>query len=217
MRTENDKSKRAIVPNYVTESAYTETIPSREKVGDVLPSSRLAIVNTANGEVKWFDHGQKPIQDERKPDDTPADPPPTPTPKERAEREVALRMPVWSEDGKNAFVFVRSADNKDAWIMAFDPANLKGRILVTMHDDAWIRGFDHPQPAWLADNHTIYYTSEASGYMHLYEVPFEGGTPKQITSGNWEIDSIALSNDKKSFYVISSEESPFERHLYKQP
>jgi dipeptidyl aminopeptidase/acylaminoacyl peptidase len=217
MRTESEKSKRAIVPNYVTESAYTETIPSREKVGDVLPASRLAIINTSNGEVKWFDHGQKPVQDERKPDDPAADPPPTPTPKERAEREVALRMPVWSDDGKNAFVFIRSADNKDAWIMGFDPANPKGRILVSMHDDAWIRGFDHPQPAWLADNHTIYYTSEASGYMHLYEVPFEGGTPKQLTNGNWEIDSIALSNDKKSFYIMSSEESPFERHLYKMP
>ena len=208
VRTESEKAKRAIVPAYVTESAYTETIPSREKVGDVVPASRLAIINTTNGDVKWFDHGQKPVQDERKPAAEP------PAPKER---EVALRMPVWSDDGKRAFVFVRSTDNKDAWIMAFDPATPKGRVIVSMHDDAWIRSFDHPQPAWLADNQTIYYTSEASGSMHLYEVPFEGGASKQLTSGNWEIDSVALSNDKKSFYIISSEESPFERHLYRMP
>jgi dipeptidyl aminopeptidase/acylaminoacyl peptidase len=208
VRTESEKAKRAIVPTYVTESAYTETIPSREKVGDVLPASRLAIISTINGDVKWFEHGQKPLQDERRPAE--------PTPKERAEREVALRMPLWSDDGKRAFIFVRSTDNKDAWIMAFDPATAKGRVLVSMHDDAWIRGFDFPQPLWI-DNQTIEYGSEASGYMHVYEVPFEGGAPKQLTSGNWEVDSVTLSNDKKSLYLITSEESPFERHLYRMP
>ena len=210
VRTESEKAKRAIVPTYVNESAYTETIPSREKVGDALPASRLAIISTLNGDVKWFEHGQKPLQDERRP----ADPI---TPKERAEREVALRMPLWSDDGKRAFVFVRSTDNKDAWIMAFDPATAKGRVIVAMHDDAWIRSFDYPQPAWLSDNETIAYSSEATGYMHVYEVPFAGGASRQLTSGNWEVDSAVLSNDKKSFYLITSEESPFERHLYRMP
>src|SRR5581483_4477770 len=97
VRTESEKAKRTIVPNYVTESAYTETIPGREKVGDALPPARIAILDTANGEVKWFDHGLKPVQDERKPAEPVA-----------KEREVAPRAPVWSEDGKRAFVFVRA-------------------------------------------------------------------------------------------------------------
>ncbi|HYS56295.1 MAG TPA: prolyl oligopeptidase family serine peptidase [Thermoanaerobaculia bacterium] len=197
MRTESEKAKRVIVPSYVTESAYTDTVPSREKVGDVLPAARIAILNAANGEVKWFEHGLKTT--------------------EAKEREVALRAPVWSDDGKHAFLLVRSTDNKGAWIMAFDPANPKGRAIVTMRDDAWLRGFDTPAPGWLADNQTIYYASEATGFMHLYEVAFDGGAPRQMTSGNWEVDSITLNSDKKYFYLTASEESPFERHLYRMP
>jgi dipeptidyl aminopeptidase/acylaminoacyl peptidase len=219
VRTEFEKSKRAIVPTYVTESAYTDTIPSREKVGDTLPAARIAVLNAANGEVKWFDHGLKPLEEQKrekteKIEKVEATQQETAKPKER---EVALRAPVWSEDGKRAFLFVRSTDNKDAWLMAFDPSTAKGRTIVTMHDDAWLRGFDTPAPGWLADNQTIYYSSEATGFMHLYEVPFEGGSPRAMTSGNWEVDSVTLSNDKKSFYLTTSEETPFERHFYRMP
>ena len=214
IRTESEKAKRAIVPNYVTESAYTETIPSREKVGDVIPASRLAIISTLNGDVKWFEHGMKPLQDERRPD---AEPQKEAAATRPAEREVSVRMPQWSEDGKRAFVLIRSTDNKDAWIMAFDPANPKGRVIASMHDDAWIRTFDMPSPGWLADNQTIYFTSEATGYNHLYDVPYDGGTPKQLTSGNWEVNSVRLTDDNKSFELTTSEESPFEQHLYRMP
>src|SRR5262249_15606459 len=38
-------AKNAIVPNYVTESAYTEEIPGRNKVGDEQSHTRLAIIS----------------------------------------------------------------------------------------------------------------------------------------------------------------------------
>jgi dipeptidyl aminopeptidase/acylaminoacyl peptidase len=216
IRTESEKAKKAVVPAYVTESAYTDTIPSREKVGDALPAARIAILNAANGDVKWFDHGLKPLEEQKreKTEKIEATQQETAKPKER---EAALRAPVWSEDGKRAFLLVRSTDNKDAWIMAFDPATAKGRPIVAMHDDAWLRGFDTPAPGWLGDNQTIFYASEATGFMHVYAVPFEGGSPRAMTSGNWEVDSVTLSIDKKSFYLTTSEESPFERHLYRMP
>jgi dipeptidyl aminopeptidase/acylaminoacyl peptidase len=229
INNESDKAKKTIVPNYVTEAVYTDTIPGREKVGDAQPPSRIAVVSATTGEVKWFDHGLKPLPStEKEPtkatteDQGKASEQKTEksadTQKESAqpkERDVNLRAPVWSEDGKHAFVVVRSSDNKDAWIMAFDPASAKGRIIVTMHDDAWLR-FDIAF-GWLADNTTIYYTSEATGFMHLYEIGFDGGTAKALTSGKWEIDNVTLSDDKKSFYLTTSEGSLFERHLYQMP
>ena len=190
--SEAEKAKKTIVPNYVTEGTYTDTIAGREKVGDGQPPARIAILDAANGDVKWFEHGLTP-----------------------KEREVNLRAPIWSEDGKHAFVVVRASDNKDLWIMAFDPAKPQGRIITVVHDDAWVRSFDAPQTGWLADNETIYFPSEASGFMHLYVVPFGGGTARALTSGEWEVDSVTLSNDKKWFYLTTSEGSPFERHLWR--
>ena len=50
-------AKNTIVPNYVTESAFTEDIPGRTKVGDAQGRSRVAIINVENGESKWVDSG----------------------------------------------------------------------------------------------------------------------------------------------------------------
>jgi hypothetical protein len=55
-------AKNTIVPNYVTESAYTEDIPSRNKVGDEQGRTRLAIISVETGDVNWVDHGQKQAQ-----------------------------------------------------------------------------------------------------------------------------------------------------------
>ncbi|MGB8510367.1 MAG: hypothetical protein WCD76_18460, partial [Pyrinomonadaceae bacterium] len=52
-------AKNTIVPNYVTESAYTEEIPGRTKVGDAQGRTRLAVISTETGEFKWVEHGQR--------------------------------------------------------------------------------------------------------------------------------------------------------------
>jgi dipeptidyl aminopeptidase/acylaminoacyl peptidase len=223
-RTEPEKGKRAGVPEYVTESAYTEDVPTREKVGDVLPVTKIAGISTANGEVKWLEHGFKNVARPLQAAQGGLESPP---PREQAEkteavetketdRDVRYDALVWSEDGTKVVVPARARDNKDWWLLAFDPATGKTRVLAAEHDDAWVRG---PQDAigFLADNETLFYLSEASGWMQLYSVPFSGGAPRQLTSGKFEIDDVVLSNDRKSFYITSSEESPYERHLYRMP
>ena len=52
-------SKNTIVPNFVTESGYTEDIPGRTKVGDTQNRTRLTIINVETGETKNIDHGQR--------------------------------------------------------------------------------------------------------------------------------------------------------------
>src|ERR1051326_4214408 len=52
-------SKNTIVPNFVTESGYTEDIPGRSKVGDAQNRTRLVVINTETGDTKNVDHGQR--------------------------------------------------------------------------------------------------------------------------------------------------------------
>ncbi|HXG83600.1 MAG TPA: prolyl oligopeptidase family serine peptidase [Pyrinomonadaceae bacterium] len=52
-------AKNTIVPNYVTESAFTEDIPARAKVGDAQGRSRIAIIDAETGESKWVEHGRR--------------------------------------------------------------------------------------------------------------------------------------------------------------
>jgi hypothetical protein len=65
-------AKNAIVPNYVTESAYTEDIPNRTKVGDAQGRTRWVIISVETGESRNVDHGQRQIKREAQPQTTTA-------------------------------------------------------------------------------------------------------------------------------------------------
>ena len=241
----SEGGKNTIVPNYITESAYSEDIQSRAKVGDVQPRVRLAIISVETGEVKWVDHGQKDAtpqtearaerstarsqeraaedqtqqqagrEGEAQQGDVQTDQPRRPTgPRERA---VQLSQALWSEDGTKAVVSARAADNKDRWILALDPAMGKTRVIASDHDDAWIDGPGAFTLGWMKDSQRVYFQSERSGYAHLYTVSFEGGEPRQLTSGRWEVTGVQMSDDKTRFFLTTSEVHPGERHFYVMP
>lgn len=207
-------ARNTIVPNYVTESAYTEDIPGRSKVGDAQNRSRIVLIEVESGETKNVDHGQK----------LPAAPPPQRTemnateqakaPPAAKDRDVQLSQLQWSDDGKNAVLMGRAADNKDRWVMLLDPATAKTRILATVHDDAWVDGPGAFTLGWLPDNTHVYFQSERDGFSHLYSVSIAGGEPVQLTSGQFEVSEVRLSQDKTKFYFTSSEGSFFQRHLF---
>ncbi len=193
-------AKNTIVPSFVSESAYTESLPSRSKAGDTQARPRLAVVNTATGEYKWMDHGQKEKQGDKEVD-----------------RAISLANPQWSADGARLALLGRSADNKDRWVFAADPATGKLRVLFHLHDDAWVDGPGSRALGWLGGNQTVWFQAERDGWSHLYTVSWDGGEPNQMTSGQWEVETAELSRDKMLFWLTTSEESLHERHLYSMP
>ena len=220
-------AKTTIVPNYVTESAFTEDISSRTKVGDTQSRSRLAVLSVDTNEVKFVDHGQKqsaPTPESRAdqiggtggPNVAQAERPRRPAAAD-TERDVQLSQPAWSEDGTKAVTMGRSADNKDRWIFALDPATAKTRVTVALHDDAWIDGPGALTLGWMRDNKNIYFESERDGFSHLYTANYDGGEAKQLTSDKWEVTAAQLSDDKTKFFLTTSEVHPGERHLYVMP
>ena len=78
---------------------------------------------------------------------------------------------------------------------------------------------------WFADDtlgfvpnsRTVWFLSERTKWLHLYTVPFEGGEPRALTEGEWEVDEVIVADDKKHFYLTASKDSLFERHLYRLP
>jgi dipeptidyl-peptidase 4 len=59
------------------------------------------------------------------------------------------------------------------------------------------------------------YTSEKSGFNHLYCYDFKKGKEKALTNGNWEVLSIVAADDKSEIiYYTSTENGPLEDHFY---
>jgi dipeptidyl aminopeptidase/acylaminoacyl peptidase len=195
--TESGNAKATIVPSYVTESAYTEDLRGRSDVGDTPSTTRLALIAADTGAVTWVDAG------------IPGTQPGKPA------RQIQLGQPVWSADGAKAFVVGRAEDNKDRWILALDPATGKARTLADIHDDAWVNdGQGVGAAGWMKNDREVYFESERTGYAHLYAVPFDGGEPRALTSGNWEVLGVRQSRDKAKFYLTANLDGPFENHLY---
>ena len=57
-------ARSIIVPNYVTETGYSEDIPGRTAVGDAQSRTLLAILNLKTGKTAWADASFAPPADE---------------------------------------------------------------------------------------------------------------------------------------------------------
>jgi dipeptidyl aminopeptidase/acylaminoacyl peptidase len=211
-------AKTTIVPSYVTETGFTTDIPGRTKVGTAPGTSEFFIYDRERDTVfavkidSTFpgirdlpdyikDYPKKLEQKNRRP----------------SNRTVTFNSFVWSGTGANAVLEIRSTDNKDRWLMLWDTASHTLKLLDRQRDEAWIGGpgigFGR-NIGWIDDN-TVWFQSESSGYSHLYAINIKTNERKALTSGKYEVQQAQLSNDKKSFYIITNEVHPGEQHFYR--
>ncbi len=217
-----EAGRNIIVPNYVTGSGYTEEINGRTKAGSPFPVFETYIYNQLSDSIysistkeipgiknipEYLKEYPKQLEEKiRKNED----------------RKVTITGPVWNGDGSSVVVNVVTQDNKDRWIMKLDLSSGKLSPLDHQHDEAWIGGpgvanyFGSSNLNWI-DNNTIYFQSEATGYSHIYTVNINTGNKKQLTSGNYEVLTLRLSNDKKNFYFTANIEHPGITHFYRIP
>jgi len=60
------------------------------------------------------------------------------------------------------------------------------------------------------------WSSERSGYRHLYLYDLEGKELAQLTRGDWEVSAVdAVDEAKGLVYFTGTAKSPLERHLYR--
>ena len=216
--------KPTIVPNYVTETGYTEDIPARSNVGDSQERRLLAVLNIKTGKTAWADGSFAPPSPADDETPIPPDIPASERPVRRSGRELRWSMPVVSVDGTRVIATARSADNKDRWHVVLDPETGSTRVIDLLHDDAWVRegvggGIAAPAVEFLPGGEQIWFLSERDGWMHLYtlDVSVESAKATQLTSGKWEVTSAEVARDGKQFYITTSEVHPGERHLYRLP
>ena len=215
-------AKVAQVPNYVTESGYTEEISARTKVGAPLPASEFFVYDVARDTVLSVSGSQ--FSGKTRPDTSRTTKTETRKLTIETPKPYTVFGPIWSADGKLAVVVVRSQDNKNRWICRLDlPGSTTAipafTVLDHQHDDAWIGGpgigFGTGNVGFMADDQTIWFQSETDGYSHLYTVNVATGEKKQLTTGKFEVQQAFLSKDKQHFYLTTNEVHPGETHFYR--
>ncbi|MFC6996105.1 S9 family peptidase [Rufibacter roseus] len=209
-------SKIAQVPNYVTSSGYTEEIPTRTKVGSPQATYEMWLYDTQLDTTYQVSFKDLPgIKDTPEFLDTNSEGKSGKATSEN--RKVAAFGPYYSPDGSKAVLVARSADNKDRWILSFNPRSGEITTLDRQHDEAWVNGYGPGQIGWMPDNERIWFVSEESGYAHIYTINVSSGQKKALTSGQFEVQQVQLSKDKKYWYLTTNQVHPGEQHFYRMP
>lgn len=209
--TRSANAKNTIVPNYVTESGFTEDINARPKVGAPQNTQEFFVYNIARDTVLQFKTDDLPgifdTPNFTKTSDSNPEKKPRPRP-------VNFSGINWSPNGKQAVMQLRAHDNKDRWIVLADVAEARLIPLYRQHDDAWIGGPGSFSLGWISDTE-IWFVSEETGYAHLYALNTSTQSKRALTRGTYEVQQVSLSRYRRYFYLITNEVHPGEKHLYR--
>jgi dipeptidyl-peptidase-4 len=148
---------------------------------------RLGVVPARGGDTKWMNLG-----------DT---------------RDFLLARVVWAPSSREILAETLNRIQNRLDLMLADAASGAARSILHEQDPYWINV--KGEPVFLPSGDRFLWTSERSGFRHLYLCAIAGGDPKQLTSGEWEVDELGgVDSASRRILFTSSEAGPTERRIY---
>ena len=147
---------------------------------------RLGVVTTSSSETAWMDLGD--------------------------DEDIYLARVVWMPDG-SLCAQIENREQTKLDLFRFDISAGSPTTLLTETSDVWINLHDMFRPL---DDGSFLWASERTGFMHLYLYDARGNLVRQLTHGDWVVDSLESVDQKaRVAYFTGSKDGPTERHLYR--
>jgi dipeptidyl-peptidase 4 len=119
----------------------------------------------------------------------------------------------WHPDGR-LFVQWLSRDWRHLEILAYDVRTGGGHGIVVEDQDPWVNL--HHDLRFLKGTGEFTWSSERSGFRHLYLYAPDGTPIRQLTQGDWPAEAtLALDEKRRQLYFAGWQDSPLERHLFR--
>lgn len=158
------------------------------KAGDPNADVRLGVVAAGGGRTNWMDLGQT--------------------------RDALLARVAWLPDSSGLAVQRLSRIQNRLDLLLADPHTGRSRLILEETDPHWINLADDLR--FLKNGAELVWSSERSGFRHLYRYSTDGRLLAQLTRGDWEVTDVACVDEGASeVYFVATERSPLERHLYR--
>jgi dipeptidyl-peptidase-4 len=131
-----------------------------------------------------------------------------------ADTDIYIPRVDWLPDSRRLAIQRLNRDQNQLDLLLADAATGKSLTLLTEKDPYWINV--HDDLHFFKDGKRFLWSSERSGFRHLYLYDLSGKELAQITKGNWEVSHLGGVDEAKSIvYFTATEKSPTQRHLYR--
>lgn len=152
-------------------------------------SYRLGVVEIESGEIQWIALGE------------PSD--------------IYIPRVAWTPDSDTVVFQRQSRDQQTLALIAHDLDRGQQRILLTETSDTWINL--HDDLHFLKQMEAFIWSSERSGYRHLYLIGMDGQVLRPLTAGDWPVAALeGVDEDLGLVYFSAGVDTPTERQLYRQ-
>jgi dipeptidyl-peptidase-4 len=164
------------------------------KTGQTNAAARIGVVGASGGRVRWLD--------------IPGDP-----------RNHYLVRLNWAPDSKALLVQqLNRLQNRNRFFLV-SPRGGKIQQILVDEDSAWLDAYiDFMQGSiqWLEGGRSFVFTSERDGWRHLYAVSRDGGTPRTITKGAFDVIRVVKFDESHQWvYFLASPENATQTYLYR--
>ena len=130
------------------------------------------------------------------------------------ETDIYIPRVNWLTDSRHLAIQHLNRTQTTLDLLIADAATGKTRAALGETDPNWVNVSDDLY--FLKDGKRFLWSSERSGYRHLYLFDLDGKQLAQLTKGEWEVTSLdAVDEAKGLVYFTATEKSPLERQLYR--
>ncbi|MBZ0088821.1 MAG: DPP IV N-terminal domain-containing protein, partial [Thermoanaerobaculia bacterium] len=129
-------------------------------------------------------------------------------------RDIYLARVDWIDAERLSFQR-QSRDQRRLDLVRVNLATGAYRTLLTERSKTWVELHDNLR---FLSGERILWSSERSGFQHLYLYDGNGGLLRQLTSGEWMVEAVlGVDESTGRVYFSATRESPLERHVYAVP
>jgi dipeptidyl-peptidase 4 len=131
-----------------------------------------------------------------------------------SETDIYIPRLNWLPDSRRVAIQRLNRDQNKLDLLLADAATGKSSTLLSEKDPYWINVNDDLH--FLKDGKHFIWSSERTGYRHIYLYGLDGKEIAQLTKGDWEVSHMDGVDETSGFvYFTSTEKSPIERHFYR--
>ncbi len=185
-----DETPVAITKRYEIDADDFRVIDQRYPyTGTANVTLKLGVLDLASGDTRWIDLGDNP--------------------------DIYIPRVKWMPDSRHLTFQRQSRDQQTLELIRFDTIESQHKTLLTETAETWVNL--HFDLTFLTEQPAFIWSSERSGFRHLYLYSNDGELIRPLTGGDWLVDSLeGVSEAAGLVYFSGWKDSPLERQLYAQ-